>query len=124
MTAVILSAHKAAWEKAGILHGDVSPGNILITEDGRGILNDWDMCKREEEGANVPSPAFRSVRIPEHTRFNFANSINLQGTVNSMHKHPASHEANRATVMSVIVVAKSGITYPVNTNHKKLISPE
>ncbi|KAJ3485963.1 hypothetical protein NLI96_g4580 [Meripilus lineatus] len=75
-----LSAHKAAWEKAGILHGDVSPGNILITEDGRGILNDWDMCKREEEGANVPSPAFRSVRIPEHTRFNFANSINLQGT--------------------------------------------
>ncbi|KAJ3485949.1 hypothetical protein NLI96_g4578 [Meripilus lineatus] len=44
-----VAAHKAAWEKAGVLHRDISPGNILITENGRGILNDWDMCKYKED---------------------------------------------------------------------------
>lgn len=26
----------------GVLHRDVSVGNIMIDEEGRGILNDWD----------------------------------------------------------------------------------
>ncbi|KAH7913648.1 hypothetical protein BJ138DRAFT_1145716 [Hygrophoropsis aurantiaca] len=38
-------AHKDAVEKCKILHRDVSTGNILITRNGRGILNDWDMSK-------------------------------------------------------------------------------
>jgi len=38
------SAHKEAYE-AGILHRDVSVGNIMITPEGRGLLIDWDMCK-------------------------------------------------------------------------------
>ncbi|RPD73042.1 hypothetical protein L226DRAFT_465921 [Lentinus tigrinus ALCF2SS1-7] len=49
-------AHKQAWEKAGVLHRDVSVGNILILENGRGsnrkrtaILCDWDLCKYKEE---------------------------------------------------------------------------
>ena len=27
------------------LHRDVSAGNIMITKDGRGILNDWDQSR-------------------------------------------------------------------------------
>ncbi|KAG6816028.1 hypothetical protein H0H87_009274 [Tephrocybe sp. NHM501043] len=36
-------AHEQAV-KAGVLHRDISESNILITESGRGILNDWDMA--------------------------------------------------------------------------------
>ena len=37
-------AHKDAWEKAEILHRDISTGNIII-HDGKGILIDWDLSK-------------------------------------------------------------------------------
>ncbi|THU80557.1 hypothetical protein K435DRAFT_809789 [Dendrothele bispora CBS 962.96] len=41
-----LIAHTNAHEKAGLLHGDVSAGNILVTEDGRGLLNDWELSRQ------------------------------------------------------------------------------
>ena len=43
-------AHKDAYEKAKLLHRDVSPGNILIVhgKDGtaRGLLIDWQFAKK------------------------------------------------------------------------------
>ena len=36
-----LVAHKDAWDKAEILHRDISTRNIII-HDGKGILIDWD----------------------------------------------------------------------------------
>ncbi|KAH9174768.1 hypothetical protein EDB89DRAFT_2241537 [Lactarius sanguifluus] len=45
-------AHMAAYERAGILHRDVSAGNILITEDGSGILIDWDLSKKVVKGGS------------------------------------------------------------------------
>ncbi|KAA1467096.1 hypothetical protein DENSPDRAFT_227079 [Dentipellis sp. KUC8613] len=48
---VILDA-LIAYSLAHILHRDVSGGNILITEDGRGVLIDWDLSK-EVETANT-----------------------------------------------------------------------
>ncbi|KAH7922282.1 hypothetical protein BV22DRAFT_1070799 [Leucogyrophana mollusca] len=41
-----VEAHKRAYEVAHILHGDISMGNILLTEDGQGLLIDWDLCIR------------------------------------------------------------------------------
>ncbi|KAF9262618.1 hypothetical protein L218DRAFT_394084 [Marasmius fiardii PR-910] len=38
-------AHKDAYEKARILHRDISIGNIVILPDGTGRLIDWDLCK-------------------------------------------------------------------------------
>ncbi|KAI0038785.1 hypothetical protein FA95DRAFT_1600021 [Auriscalpium vulgare] len=40
-----LTAHSDAYTKAKILHRDVSAGNILIDEEGRGLLIDWDLCR-------------------------------------------------------------------------------
>ncbi|KIM57466.1 hypothetical protein SCLCIDRAFT_81206, partial [Scleroderma citrinum Foug A] len=37
-------AHHDAFEKAGVLHGDISVGKIMIYE-GMGILIDWDLVK-------------------------------------------------------------------------------
>ncbi|KAH9051847.1 hypothetical protein EDB87DRAFT_1836142 [Lactarius vividus] len=40
-----ITAHTKVYERVGTLHRDVSAGNILITEDGSGILIDWDLSK-------------------------------------------------------------------------------
>ena len=34
-----------AFFGAGVLHRDVSIGNIIISDDGTGLLVDWDLCK-------------------------------------------------------------------------------
>ncbi|KAI0315903.1 hypothetical protein OF83DRAFT_1293074 [Amylostereum chailletii] len=39
-----IEAHRAVFEKLKLLHGDISSGNILITNEGRGILIGWDMA--------------------------------------------------------------------------------
>ncbi|THU78571.1 hypothetical protein K435DRAFT_737535 [Dendrothele bispora CBS 962.96] len=39
-----LIAHSDAYEKALVLHRDISPGNIQIMNDGTGMLIDWDLC--------------------------------------------------------------------------------
>lgn len=49
LTLTHITAHRAAC-KAGVLHRDLSPGNILILDglDGQessGILIDWDLSK-------------------------------------------------------------------------------
>ncbi|KAF8526893.1 hypothetical protein BU17DRAFT_61871 [Hysterangium stoloniferum] len=41
-------AHGDAYDKAEILHRDISSGNILITATGGGLLIDWDLCKKLE----------------------------------------------------------------------------
>ena len=55
-------AHKEAYESAGILHRDISAGNILITDDGPGLLIDWDISKRVDDldkGARQSEPSVR-----------------------------------------------------------------
>ncbi|KAI0057010.1 hypothetical protein BV25DRAFT_1920543 [Artomyces pyxidatus] len=47
-----IEGHSGAYE-AGILHCDVSVGNILIGPDGRGLLIDWDLATSVAE-LNMP----------------------------------------------------------------------
>ncbi|KAF9554514.1 hypothetical protein CPC08DRAFT_712841 [Agrocybe pediades] len=53
-------AHKAVYEKCQILHCDVSVGNILVTADGKGFLNDWDQARSVEYLFSGPHRAFRT----------------------------------------------------------------
>ncbi|KAH9174771.1 hypothetical protein EDB89DRAFT_2143297 [Lactarius sanguifluus] len=47
-----ITAHTGAYERVGILHRDVSAGNILITEERSGILIDWDLSKKVVKGGS------------------------------------------------------------------------
>ncbi|KAK7041706.1 hypothetical protein VNI00_008995 [Paramarasmius palmivorus] len=44
-TAHAIQAHREAYERAKVLHRDVSAGNILITQEGEGLLIDWEFSK-------------------------------------------------------------------------------
>ncbi|KAI5990261.1 hypothetical protein EDD15DRAFT_2282339 [Pisolithus albus] len=37
--------------KAGLMHRNICPGNILLTEQGRGFLIGWDLCALTEESS-------------------------------------------------------------------------
>lgn len=54
-------AHRHAYE-ANILHRDLSPGNIIIDEKGKGLLIDWDLSKPVTlNGEETPRCATRTV---------------------------------------------------------------
>ncbi|PPQ92796.1 hypothetical protein CVT25_003907 [Psilocybe cyanescens] len=54
-------AHKDAYEKCGILHRDISAGNVLLKAGGGGILNDWDLARYvDKDDRNKHHPCFRS----------------------------------------------------------------
>jgi serine/threonine protein kinase len=55
-------AHTAAYNRARILHRDVSAGNILITGKGGGILIDWDLSKKVKESPE-PKPRLHSRTV-------------------------------------------------------------
>ncbi|KAF8634180.1 hypothetical protein AX17_004271 [Amanita inopinata Kibby_2008] len=45
-------AHQQAQDKARILHRDISAGNIIITEEGRGLLIDWESAMSLTQNLN------------------------------------------------------------------------
>ncbi|KAF7439772.1 hypothetical protein PC9H_000108 [Pleurotus ostreatus] len=73
--------HKQAFEVCGILHRDVSGGNILILPKGGGLLNDWDMAVKVEEVERGP-------RAYERTGTWAFMSIDLLDGARRAHKPP------------------------------------
>jgi hypothetical protein len=64
--------HPVAYEEAfaaGIMHRDISVGNIMITDEDGGLLIDWDLCKRV--GDKVAHQSERTVRSLVYIFFSF-----------------------------------------------------
>ncbi|KAF8548211.1 hypothetical protein OG21DRAFT_789751, partial [Imleria badia] len=50
-----LKAHSHAFNSAKIMHRDISAGNIILTDEGRGLLIDWELAKlMDEVGSRRP----------------------------------------------------------------------
>ncbi|KAF8553900.1 hypothetical protein OG21DRAFT_1509533 [Imleria badia] len=47
-----LQAHSHAFKFAKILHRDISVGNIILTNEGKGLLIDWELAKKVNEGGS------------------------------------------------------------------------
>ncbi|KAH9486317.1 hypothetical protein JR316_0000381 [Psilocybe cubensis] len=58
-----IEAHSVAHDIAHILHRDISAGNIMIDQNGRGLLVDWDLSK----STIGPHPDDDAVQQPERT---------------------------------------------------------
>lgn len=55
-TSFAVVAHKQAWEKAGVLHHDISIGNVMIDNANKtGFLNDWDLARFADDMLNTAS---------------------------------------------------------------------
>ena len=54
-------AHTDAFLICGILHRDISAGNILLSFEGKGILNDWDMARKVKDICAGPRQPGRTV---------------------------------------------------------------
>ncbi|KAF9809234.1 hypothetical protein IEO21_07463 [Rhodonia placenta] len=113
-----ITAHKDAWEKAYVLHRDISVGNVLledyIDEKGkpqvRGILNDWDMAKLRIELGGKPTQASRSgtwqfmsallLKYPDQKQHEVADDMEsfvhlINWLVLKWHKHEFSGQTRR-----------------------------
>ncbi|KIJ04883.1 hypothetical protein PAXINDRAFT_103981 [Paxillus involutus ATCC 200175] len=44
-----MTAHWFAYNIVKVLHRDISPGNIILTKDGEGLLIDWELAKKVDE---------------------------------------------------------------------------
>jgi len=55
-------AHSHAFNFAKLLHRDISAGNIILTDEGKGLLIDWELAKKvDESGSRRPD---RTVSHP------------------------------------------------------------
>jgi serine/threonine protein kinase len=57
-------AHSHAFNKAKILHRDISAGNIILTDEGKGLLIDWELAKMMGKGGSRRPD--RTVSRPAH----------------------------------------------------------
>lgn len=65
--AQLASAVQAA-HSAGLVHCDLKPGNVLVTERGEPRLTDFDLSTRVVDGAGVSSRGNRAFSAPEQFR--------------------------------------------------------
>jgi serine/threonine protein kinase len=61
-TDCLFLAHSDAFLHAEVLHRDLSPGNIMIGPNNKGLLIDWDLSKPLRR-PNISRRATRTVRV-------------------------------------------------------------
>ncbi|KIP08370.1 hypothetical protein PHLGIDRAFT_508988 [Phlebiopsis gigantea 11061_1 CR5-6] len=57
-----------AHAQANLLHRDLSLNNVMITSEGRGVLNDWDMAGRDTTSIYVGTWTYMSIGILQNPK--------------------------------------------------------
>ncbi|RDX49414.1 hypothetical protein OH76DRAFT_529428 [Lentinus brumalis] len=70
--------HSQAWEKAKVMHRDISLGNMLINPDNRaGLLIDWDLARVECELGSGPTEPERTGTWPFRSALGFVHAFDF-----------------------------------------------
>ncbi|KAF9520319.1 hypothetical protein BS47DRAFT_1335924 [Hydnum rufescens UP504] len=82
-----MEGHQDAFERANILHRDISVGNILIKDDGRGMLIDWDLS------VNNSDPVSAARRMKRTGTWQF---ISISLLLNTSRRHELADDRESA----------------------------
>jgi serine/threonine protein kinase len=66
LTVLCQLAHQLAYEKAGILHRDISAGNIYLRDTREGLLIDWELSANIDVLNSSPRRPRRTVSLHEY----------------------------------------------------------
>lgn len=75
----IYVVHRVALDQFGILHRDISLGNILIGEDGHGLLIDWDLARQVPRPGNTLEDEQDEVAIRKYLKPGSSSSASSAG---------------------------------------------
>ncbi|KAI0788300.1 hypothetical protein C8Q74DRAFT_1367047 [Fomes fomentarius] len=101
-----IEGHKSAWEIAGILHRDISLGNILIAEDSTrgGFLHDFDYSSMTEvipgrQSDPVSAALFEVIKLDDHRKERTGTFYYMAVAILGSHKpivHDVHHDLESA----------------------------
>ncbi|KAI0318710.1 kinase-like domain-containing protein [Amylostereum chailletii] len=89
-----VEAHAKTYKGLNILHGDISVGNILIDDDGHGLLIDWNLAfdaDNVREGPVIGTWPFMSGRLMEKANLQPVLSDDLESFLHVLVYQLASH---------------------------------
>ncbi|MEV4566551.1 protein kinase [Nonomuraea sp. NPDC049419] len=122
----LLEALRAA-HAAGVLHRDVKPDNVLLTEDGRAVLTDFGIATTEDEapvtrtGVLVGTPAFVAPERAAGGRARPASDLWSLGVTLylAVEGHSPFHRDNALATLGAVMhaepapLARAGVLAPV-----------
>ncbi|KAF8193751.1 hypothetical protein BJ912DRAFT_230456 [Pholiota molesta] len=83
-----MEAHDAAFFDCKVLHRDISVGNILLMDDNKGLLIDWDLCIKLDDDNDKPV-----ARRPNRTGTWQFMSVKLLDDSSIRHSHHDDRES-------------------------------
>ncbi|KAM5541419.1 hypothetical protein V8D89_004973 [Ganoderma adspersum] len=105
-----IAAHAHAVKYAGVLHGDVSVGNILIKSDRTALLIDWDHCRLVSEletGPVKPRHAgtwqFQSALIQRWPRKPYRPSDDIESFIHVFRYMVLRHHVTNTASLHTVV---------------------
>lgn len=113
-----VAAALAAAHRAGIVHRDVKPGNVLIAEDGTAKITDFGISHAVDDvsltstGLVTGTPAYLAPEVARGARSDFASDVYSLGATLYMAVEGEPPTGSETNPMAVLHRAASGNTNP------------
>jgi serine/threonine protein kinase len=76
-----VEGHQSLRQKAGLLHRDISIGNLVVRKDGRGMLIDLDLAAKEERSSasgakgRTGTRAFMAIGVLQNRQHTYTHDL-------------------------------------------------